>query len=221
MNMAGVAYTPAEVGANKSISIEPYSAYSATVISNLSVTSGIYASLIGRFSGHNLLVKGITIQGANLTGTNNTDGEYSAGGIVGWCEGHAASSSLLIEDCVIMNSTFGPTKYVGGIVGYQAGNSVTIKNCTVTSCTLKSDYLEGAIYKGHCGGLVGYLSDGLMPSGTITHNTFTTHFSSGYERGGLVVGSFQAGAITSSAMTISSNTGLSANCGVVNNGTWN
>lgn len=224
IDMNGITYTPAEV--NNALTILPSNGSSAT-IKNLAVTSGTYSALIGRYSAKTLSIKNIIIDKANLTGTDDIDGEYSAAAFIGWLENHESGDSIVIEGCKVQNSILGPTKYVGGIVGYQSGTTpVTIKGCTVNLNKFYSNYQEGDIYKGHCGGVIGYLTGGSIPDGKVTNNTFTTTSSTGKVRIGVVVGSSQGGTVTYTAMTLTGNTNNGSEFTVlngpeVNNATWN
>ena len=102
------------------------------------------------------------------------------------------------------------------MVAYKDGSyPIAIENCSVKNSTLVSKYTEdgGVKYKGHCGGLVGYLcgeAQSKVLNCTVEGNTFEVLGA----RGGLFIGSAQADYAVSGK--VADNSGLTALCGEVN-----
>ncbi len=99
--------------------------------------NGVFASgLFGWIEEHtdSVQIKNVTIDGANI------NGNYFAGGIVGYINGAGAVN--IIDNCHVINATISGSKYdaggtqVGGIVGSLWATNVT--NCSVKNSTLNS-----------------------------------------------------------------------------------
>ena len=181
------------------------------VISNLKVTSGTYAGLIGRVAMYNSFeIKNLTISGATLSADNNKDGEYSAGAFVGWYDIHS-DVNITLTQCHVINAKFTSTKYVGGLVGYKNPDyAITITNCSVKDCEFISEYTEdNSTYKGHCGGVIGYLGNGTISGTEVSGCTFTVKGN----RGGLLIGSAEEKAVIGTGNKVSNNTGLTSAVG--------
>lgn len=213
INMNGVAYTPAELN---SPAIELSIDGRGYTISNLNNPIGIgygkYSAIIGRvLNGKAVVIGNLNIKDSKFIGVNNINGEYAVGAIIGWLESYGP---VTIKNCNVSNCTFGPTKYVGGLVGYQSGNSaLNINSCSV-SATFASAYTEnGTDYKGHCGGLVGYLTVGTINDCGVSISTFTVQGP----RGGLILGTAQTGAVIGADNWVSGNSGLTGYVGSVDN----
>lgn len=151
IDMKDVAWTPLVTKANNgAITIEG----NGYAIKNLTA-SGDKAGLIG-YSAATTTIKNLTISNATLKGTN-TDGENAAGALIAWAvEGYP----ITIEGCTIDNCNISDAKYIGGIVGYKGAHaSLTITNSTIKNSILTTTYNEDGEYKGHMGGVIGFLND--------------------------------------------------------------
>ena len=171
-------------------------------ISHIDITAAnsTEVGLIGRTAGA-VTIKNLTIDGGSVTGTNNKDGQYSAGVLIGWLEQHS-SVSADITGCTVQNMTVNSCKYVGGLIGYESSNkNLKVDGCQVISCTLNSEYTEdnGVKYKGHCGGVVGYLEQGSIANTTVKDVTLTGQGN----RFGALAGTAQANARIGEGITVS------------------
>lgn len=188
IDMTGVEYKAANVG--KGITIDG----NGKTISNIDITAadGKQAGLIGRIAAP-VTIKNLTIDGGTVTGTNNMDGEYSAGALIGWLEVHS-NWTVDVLNCTVKNLTVNSCKYVGGLIGYESANKcLKIDGCSVIDCVLNSEYTEdgGSKFKGHCGGVVGYLEQGNIDNTLVSGVTL----SGKGERFGALAGSAQASAV--------------------------
>lgn len=185
LDMTGVEYQSPNV--SKAITFDG----NGKTISNINIVAkdNIHAGLFGRLA-TDFTIKDLTIDGGSVTSTNNADGEYSAGAIIGWLEIHSDWTADILN-CTVKNVTVNSCKYVGGIVGYESANKkLVVDGCTVDNCTLNSEYTEngGTTFKGHCGGLVGYLEQGTIKNSTVSN----TAFSVKGDRIGALAGTAQA-----------------------------
>ena len=212
IDMAGISYSPIQY-TNQKITINGNN----NTISNLSVVGYEKAALIGGVVGP-VSINDLTISGSKFVAKDNsTNGENSAAAFLGFVQTFSAVS---ITNCHVEDSEIGSAKYVGGLVAYKDGaKGFNINNCSVTSNSVTSAFFDDEIYKGHCGGIIGYYNGaGNVDNSTVTKNKFDTKGA----RCGIIVGSFQKGAsISAITVTQSGNVGLTNNVGEINKGTWN
>ncbi len=212
IDMTGIPYTPAHYGTNtRALTING----NGKTISNLKVEGGNFAALLGRVS-YTCVIKDLTIKDSYFVADNNKDGEYTAAAFIGWMASHTSGTYAKLINCKSENVTYGSSKYVGGLVGYQTAEAVEINGCSVTGMTLTSEYTEnnGGEYKGHAGGVVGYLSAGTI-TGTSVQGAMTVK---GPRAGGLV-GTAQADAVigTGNTMNVTLNGAAAPVVGSVDN----
>ena len=204
IDMTGVAYTPVVGAALLTVDGKGHT------ISNLKMEGVTQAALFA--DTNNLYVKNLTIANSTFVG-KNIDGEDSAAAFVGFVEKHSSTESK-IENCHVVNCTIGSAKYTGGLVGYKDGTgSLTVKDCSVKNSTIVSKYTEnnGVLYKGHCGGLVGYYANPLaIDNCSVENNTFDVLGA----RCGLFIGSAQTDIQVSGS--VKGNVGLSSLTGEIN-----
>ena len=204
IDMTGVEYTPV-VGATL-LTVDG----KGHTISNLKMEGVTQAALFA--DTNNLYVKNLTIANSTFVG-KNIDGEDSAAAFVGFVEKHSSTESK-IENCHVVNCTIGSAKYTGGLVGFKDGTgSLTVKDCSVKNSTIVSKYTEnnGVLYKGHCGGLVGYYANPLaIDNCSVENNTFDVLGA----RCGLFIGSAQTDIQVSGS--VKGNVGLSSLTGEIN-----
>ena len=200
LDMKGVAYAPATNV--PTITIDGNN----KVIKNLSVEGGAYGALLGRVVGSGS-IKNLTISYGSFkpenveASANANQGQNSSGAFIGWLEIHSGSGFTL-ENCVSDNNVFTSTKYVGGLVGYQTGEtSISMANCTVTDCSLDTQYTEdnGETFKGHLGGLIGFFTSGTITGCRVENTVITAQTIGGSaNRFGALVGSWYESASISS-----------------------
>ena len=204
IDMTGVAYTPVVGSALLTVDGKGHTIY------NLKMEGVTQAALFA--DTNNLYVKNLTIANSTFVG-NNIDGEDSAAAFVGFVE-KLSSTESKIENCHVVNCTIGSAKYTGGLVGFKDGpGSLTVKDCSVKNSTIVSKYTEnnGVLYKGHCGGLVGYYANPLaIDNCSVENNTFDVLGA----RCGLFIGSAQTDIAVSGSTK--GNTGLSSLTGEFN-----
>jgi hypothetical protein len=204
IDMTDVAYTPVVGAALLTVDGKGHT------ISNLKMEGVTQAALFA--DTNNLYVKNLTIANSTFVG-KNIDGEDSAAAFVGFVEKHSSTESK-IENCHVVNCTIGSAKYTGGLVGFKDGTgSLTVKDCSVKNSTIVSKYTEnnGVLYKGHCGGLVGYYANPLaIDNCSVENNTFDVLGA----RCGLFIGSAQTDIQVSGS--VKGNVGLSSLTGEIN-----
>ena len=204
IDMTGVAYAPIVGSALLTVDGKGHT------ISNLKMEGVTQAALFA--DQDNLNVKNLTIANSTFVG-KNVDGEDSAAAFVGFVE-KLSSTESKIENCHVIGCTIGSAKYTGGLVGFKDGSgSVIVKDCSVKNSKIISKYTEnnGALYKGHCGGLVGYYNNALTINNcTVENNTFDVLGA----RCGLFIGSAQANIAVSGS--VKGNTGLTSLTGEIN-----
>ncbi len=189
IDMTGVSYTPTHYNTNTgALTINGNN----NSIVNLSVDGGVYAALLGRVSS-TLMIKDLTIKDSEFAADNNKDGEYTVGAFIGWAATHGDDTKITLENCKAENVKYGSTKYVGGLVGYQTAKPLNITNCVVKGAQMTSEYTEdnGANYKGHVGGLIGYYSAGIISGSSVVESAITVKGP----RAGAIVGTAQADAV--------------------------
>lgn len=86
--------------------------------------------------------------------TAEDDGKQNAyaGGFIGRCYG-----TNIVENCVLDHCIVQGINKVGGIIGFNAENTVTIKDCTIKGSTIKTD--DTKTEHGQCGGIIGYVGN--------------------------------------------------------------
>ena len=122
-------------------------------ISNLRSENKGYAGLLG--FAVSAKIKNLTLKDATITATEtivNGKGDQNAyaGGFISACYG-----STVVENCVLDGCTVQGINKVGGIVGFNAEDGMTIRNCTVQNSTIKTDDMQPE--HGQCGGILGYV----------------------------------------------------------------
>ena len=171
-------------------------------ISNMSTKSGdTYAGLFGKINiSAAVTIKNLTIKNATLNPASNGSEEISAGALIGWTENHS-SYNLLIQNIIVDGVTVNSTKYVGGLIGWAGSGAgmeyFVIDGCEVKNSTIKSAYTEdgGANYKGHAGGVVGYLQDGTIKNTTVSDSKIEYTNAPASPRAGALAGTAQAKAV--------------------------
>lgn len=165
-------------------------------ISNLRSENKRYAGLLG--FAVNVKIKNLTLKNATITATetvvdNKGDQNAYAGGFISACYGNT-----VVENCILDGCTVQGINKVGGIVGFNAENGMTIRNCTVQNSTIKTD--DAQPEHGQCGGILGYA--GLLKGETtlITGNYVidtkveaaeNTTVDETHRHSGIYVGTFQ------------------------------
>ena len=210
IDMTGIEFQPKKASGNFVFN------GNGNTISNLQVKGKTHAALFADTD--NFVITDLTISKSVFEALNQ-DGQDSAGAFISFMETHSNNAHKL-TNCHVVGCTIGSAKYVGGLVGFKDGNHILeIDGCSVEGCTLISKYTEdnGANYKGHCGGLVGYFSNtGSISDCNVVGNTFETMGP----RCGIVIGSLQTNFSISG--TQNGNKGLQNICGQINKGTnWN
>lgn len=167
-------------------------------ISNLYISrsSTGYQGLFGRILNAGTGATGLNVINASVTGGDRTaiviascataiayctssgtvSGTNRTGGLVGIC-------TSTITSCSSSTTVGGTGDYVGGLVGYQAGN--------MTSCYATGAVTQTSATADYAGGLIGYLA-----SGTVTKCYATGAVSVGDDNGGGFVGRVAGGTIT-------------------------
>ena len=168
-------------------------------ISKLRSENKRYAGLLG--FAVNVKIKNLTLKNASITATetvvnNKGDQNAYAGGFISACYGNT-----VVENCVLDGCTVQGINKVGGIVGFNAEDGMTIRNCTVQNSTIKTD--DAQPEHGQCGGILGYA--GLLKGKTtlITGNYVidtkveaaeNTTEGETHRHSGIYVGTFQGSA---------------------------
>ncbi len=213
IDMKDIVWTPVTTkAANGSLTIDG----NGYAIKNFNV-NGDRAALIG-YSATTTVIKNLTIADSTFTGTNG-DGENAAAAFVAWAtEGY----SVTIDKCIVDNCNIKDAKYVGGVLGYKGGHAaLSITNCEVkNSTTLTTTYNESGTYKGHLGGIVGFINntnaDVEVDKCAVTNVTFVNENNS--QRVGIYAGT-NHGVITNCTNT--GVVGVTAKQGTASGGTVN
>ena len=111
----------------------------------------------------NLILKNATITATETVVDNKGDQNAFAGGFISTCYG-----STVVENCVLDHCTVQGINKVGGIVGFNAENGMTIRNCTVQNSTIKTD--DAQLEHGQCGAILGYVGNTWKGTTLITGN---------------------------------------------------
>lgn len=117
-------------------------------IANYTLSNVQYAGLIP--NAISVTVKNLTLKNAHITAEDDGKSNAYAGGFIG--RGYGTN---VVENCTLENGIVQGINKVGGIVGFQAENGITIRNCTVKGSTVKVD-TDNREY-GQCGGILGYI----------------------------------------------------------------
>ncbi|MBD9135839.1 MAG: hypothetical protein EGP73_13475 [Alistipes indistinctus] len=159
-------------------------------ISNFKITNKQCAALFA--NAIDVTVKNLTLEGATITATD-TGGDQNAyaGGFIARCYG-----TNIVENCVLNNCTVQGINKVGGIVGFSAENTVTIKDCKVQGSTIKTD--DTQLEHGQCGAILGYVA-GVNGGTSLVTGSYVigskveaaANTVQDYRHNGIYVGSFQ------------------------------
>lgn len=154
----------------------------------------------------------LIIKDSKFVATNNTENaEDAAGALLSFVETHSNKDHKL-TNCHVVNCTIGSGKYVGGLVGYKDGTySIELENCSVKESTIVSSFYNDNIYKGHAGGLIGYVSACPITDCTVSNNNFSNAQGN---RIGLFIGTAQNDFKPTGI--VSGNEGCSSLCGEIN-----
>lgn len=147
IDMTGVAWEAIRLVANDDLE----------VIGNRKTITGLTDALVSAEAGVDLVIKNLTIEGANILG--NTEEETMGMGTGAFVSFMDTSCSLLLENCHVKNSTIKAENYTddgalvepraGGLVGYasaaEVGKELKISGCSVENCEIGSENGAGAI----------------------------------------------------------------------------
>lgn len=97
-------------------------------------------------------IKNLTIKNSTMTAEDDGKQNAYAGGFIGRCYG-----TNIVENCVLDHCIVQGINKVGGIIGFNAENTVTIKDCTIKGSTIKTD--DTKTEHGQCGGIIGYVGN--------------------------------------------------------------
>lgn len=128
-------------------------------ISNITSNNKMYAGLFGFAA--SLKIKNLTLKNSTITATDDGNQNAYAGGFISTCYGNT-----VVENCVLDGCTVQGINKVGGIIGFNAENAVTIKNCTVKGSTIKTD--DTQLEHGQCGAVIGYVGSVYNATTTIS-----------------------------------------------------
>ncbi|MBQ8291536.1 MAG: hypothetical protein IJX88_03375 [Clostridia bacterium] len=168
-------------------------------IENLTVEGGTYAALLGRVS-KSVTIDNLTIANSTFAAEDDKDGEYTSAAFVAWAEVHESSNKVIIKNSTVDNVKIGSSKYVGGFVAYQSGIKLTIDGCTIKNSTITNDYYDAKdlAYKGHAGGVVGHLYNGIIENTTVENTQFHVEGA----RYGAILGTAQDTAVIGAGNTV-------------------
>lgn len=203
IDMTGIAYSPFNVS---SITFDGNN----FTISGVVVENNEDASIFG--DADNFNIYDLIIKDSKFVATNNTENaEDAAGALLSFVETHSNKDHKL-TNCHVVNCTIGSGKYVGGLVGYKDGTySIELENCSVKESTIVSSFYDDNIYKGHAGGLIGYVSACSITDCTVSNNNFSNAQGN---RIGLFIGTAQNDFKPTGI--VSGNEGCSSLCGEIN-----
>lgn len=151
-------------------------------ITGLTVNSEeVYTALFAR-TGTTATIKNLTLAGARIHTTYNTENDGYLGALVGWNSG-------IIENCHVLNSSItGGIGATGALAGYNY-NSGTILACTATGCTVQGGYAAGGITGENVGTLIACHTNG----GTV-ESTAARYVNYSYTGG--IAGNVNSGTLT-------------------------
>ncbi len=160
-------------------------------IFNLTVSGGKYAGLLGRVSGK-IIINDLTIKDSSFSTMETTDAENTCGAFIALYGCYTENVESALNNCKVVNVTYGTSKYVGGLVGFgnmSGAHALLISNCEVDGADITSEYAEKDEYKGHCGGLVGGTYNATIQNSVIKNSKITVKGP----RYGAVIGSILGG----------------------------
>ena len=160
-------------------------------ITGLKAEGKLHSGFIGRLAtNNNVIIRNLVIEDPVLSGTD-VDGGCAGGALIGWMDCHGSATE--IENVTVNNPTISGYKYIGGLVGYENGNGLNIKNCTVNGGTLTSSYNEDTDnYKGHIGGMIGYYGLGTVENAVVSGTSVSRAATTGDNRCGAFAGTAYA-----------------------------
>lgn len=135
IDMSAANWTPVDTNRNLVINGNGKTISNMTVTTNTTGGGFTNYALIG-YTGKDVTISNLTIDGANVTGNGN-DNSTAAAFIA------CPAGSITLNNCALTNSKISNADYTAGLLGYLGSNNanttvINITKCTVDNCTIDS-----------------------------------------------------------------------------------
>ena len=152
------------------------------VISNLNITNALNYGGYGLFASvKNAEIKNFALTNFTVTvNTVNNDSGVCAGGLVGNAQGKTTITNCFVQGTIYIDKQ-SKDLYVGGLVGYHGGLSLTVTEC-LSDVKITNNITDPTNYTLNMGGIIGYAHYFTQ----LEHCVFTGILDSEYVPDGLV-----------------------------------